>query len=307
MNESPNVIIKARSADGYIFALLATMLWAGNFVAARALAFAIPPCQFNFWRWVTAFLAILPFALPHLTQDMPAIRANFRYMSTMAIIGVTLMNAFIYKAGQSTESLNMALLMPATPMVILIFSRILYGEPITPKRLAGMLVAMAGILILISRGQWQRLAGLEFANGDLWTLGCMLSFALYSLFMRQRPRDISSAGFNAAIFFLGLIYALPFVLWEIIYLPLPVMSWQLTAGILYAGLGCSAMAFWLWTIGIDRIGPVRAGIVYYSLPIFAAIMAKIVLDENVYPAQITGGILIVCGIFTATVPWPRHT
>lgn len=292
-----------KNAAGYIFALLATMVWAGNFVAARALAWEIPPCQFNFWRWVLAFVAIVPFAVPHLREDIAIARKKFGYMSFMAIVGVTLMNAFIYKAGQSTESLNMALLMPATPMVILLLARIVYGEPVTLRRLSGMLVACAGILVVISRGQWQKLAALEFAGGDLWTLGCMGCFATYSLFMRQRPQAISSVGFNFIVFGLGILYALPSVIVEMAYLPLPNFSFALVTGLLYAGLGCSALAFWLWTVGIDHIGPVRAGIIYYTLPIFAAIMGKIVLGEQIWATQVVGGCLIVLGIFTATIPW----
>lgn len=285
---------------GYGAALLATMIWAGNFVAARALAWAIPPLQFNFWRWVIAFAVILPFAIPHLRADWPIFRAHFGYMSLMALLGVTLMNAFIYQAGHSTESLNMALLMPASPLVVLVLARVFYAEPIRPGRLAGMLCAMCGILVLISRGSWQTLLALEVRPGDLWTMGCMLSFALYSLLMRKRPKDISPSGFNALVFGLGLVYALPMIALEMYFLPLPRFSLPLLTGLLYAGVGCSALAFWLWTVGIDRVGPVRASIIYYSLPLFAAIMARIVLDETVSFAQILGGALITAGIFAAT-------
>lgn len=294
------------SFKGYIAALGATIIWAGNFIVARMFAEALPPCQFNFWRWTIAFVAILPFALPRLHKELPAIGKNFGYLSLMAIVGVTLMNSFIYKAGQTVESLNMALLMPATPIVILLLSRVVYGERFTVKRLAGMCVAMAGILLLISRGDFQKLARLEIAGGDLWTLGCMLSFAVYSLLMRRRSPSITPAVFNAVVFFLGLVYALPLVFAELWLLPPPVFSLPLLGGIIYAGLGCSTAAFWLWTIGIDRIGPVRAGIVYYSLPLFAAIMANLALNEAVTSIQVYGGALIIGGIFVATVSSRSH-
>lgn len=291
-----------KSAIGYGAALMATIVWAGNFVAARALAWAIPPCQFNFWRWAIAFLALAPFAAPHLKADWPAIRRHFAYLSLMGILGVTLMNTFVYKAGQTTESLNMALLMPVTPLIILILTRIFYGEAIPPRRLFGMLAAMAGILVLVSRGSLSALASLEIRSGDLWSMGCVVCFALYSLLMRQRPKDISPAAFNLAVFGLGLIYALPTVLIEIPLAGLPLMGAASWIGLLYSGLGCSALAFWLWTLGIDRIGPVKAGIVYYSLPLFAAIMGRIVLGETVSAAQMLGGCLIIAGIFTASLP-----
>lgn len=289
------------NAAGYGAALLATGIWAGNFVASRALAGQIPPCQFNFWRWIIALAAILPFALRHIRADWGAIRRNWKYLSLMGLLGVTLMNAFIYKAGQSTESLNMALLMPATPVVVLLLSRILYGELLYWQRLLGMLTAVAGICILLSRGDIGRLLDLKLNSGDLWTLGSMLCFALYSLFMRRRPREISPLGFNAAVFGLGLLYALPCVLLEAWLLPLPKITPALITGLVYAGAGCSALGFWLWTIGVDRIGPVPASIIYYSLPVFAGIESALILGESVLPSQIAGGLLITGGICAATL------
>lgn len=290
------------SFSGYLSALLATIIWSGNFVVARAFAPDLPPCQFNFWRWLIAFIAILPFAIPALGKEWGVLKANFAYLSLMGLLGVTLMNTFIYKAGQSAESLNMALLMPATPIVILILARIFYHELISGKRLIGMLIAMAGIIILICKGSWQKLAALDFTSGDIWTLGCMLCFAFYSLLMRKRPENITPVVFNAAVFGLGLAYALPLVGVELYCLPAPSFSWPLFGGLLYAGIGCSTLAFWLWTLGIDRIGPVKAGIVYYSLPLFAAIMSTTILGEKVVAVQVIGGLLIISGIFIASLP-----
>ena len=69
-------------------------------------------------------------------------------------------------------------------------------------------------------------------------------------------------------------------------------------------MGCSFLSFWLWTLAVDRIGPVRAGMVYYSLPLFAAAGSFLVLGERVTEAQIMGGCLVIGGILAAT--WPRH-
>ena len=223
----------------------------------------------------------------------------------MSLLGVTLMNTFFYKAGQSTESLNMALIAPTAPIIILIFSRLLYGEAITPRRLLGMLVVATGIMILVSRGDMERLAALRFAPGDLWSLGGAASFGLYSLFMRHRGTDLSVFGFSAATFGLGALFCVPPVLAEMCWLP-PV-QWEpaVIIGVLYAGVGCSFCSFCLWTAAISRIGPVRAGIVYYSMPVFAATGAHIVLGEAVNTAQVVGGMLIIGGILIATLQRPH--
>ena len=287
---------------GYGSALLATIIWSGNFVAARAVAALIPPWQCNFWRWLVALAVILPFAWKGLRADLPAIRREWRYLSFMALLGVTLMNTLIYKAGQTTASLNMALLVPTAPIVILVFSRVLYGEPITGRRLGGVALVLCGVCLLVSRGDLGRLTGLSFASGDLWALGGAICFGLYSLFMRRRPRELSALGFNVATFALGLVFSLPFTVAEACILPLPRLEPAVIVSILYTGIGCSFVSFWLWTLAVDRIGPVRAGIVYYSLPVFAAVGSFLVLGERVTGAQIAGGSLVIGGILAATLP-----
>lgn len=293
------------TAAGYGMALLATIIWSGNFVVARAVADMIPPWQCNFWRWVIAFAVCLPFAWRHLRQDFPLLRRHWRYVSLMALLGVSFMNTFFYKAGQTTPSLNMALIAPTAPVIILLLSRIIYGDPISPRRLLGMCVVMAGIVVLVSRGDWQRLASLSFAGGDLWSLGGALSFGLYSLFIRSRPAGLSTLGFSAATFGLGSLFCLPAVIGEMWLLPPVVWSGEVLTGVLYAGIGCSFVSFSLWTRAIACIGPVRAGIVYYSLPLYAALAAWLVLGEAVIAAQVVGGLLIVGGIVTATLQTHR--
>lgn len=288
---------------GYGSALLATIIWSGNFVVSRAVASLIPPWQCNFWRWLVALVVILPFAWRGLGADWPIIRRQWRYLSLMALLGVTLMNTLIYKAGQTTTSLNMALLVPTAPIVILVFSRLLYGEPITGRRLAGMFIVLGGIVLLACRGDWERLARLQFNSGDVWALAGAICFGLYSLFMRRRSQEISALGFNVATFSLGLLFSLPFTVAEACLLPLPRLQPAVIISALYTGVGCSFLSFWLWTLAVDRIGPVRAGMIYYSLPLFAAIGSFLVLGERVSEVQVMGGCLVIGGILAAT--WPR--
>ena len=103
---------------------------------------------------------------------------------------------------------------------------------------------------------------------------------------------------------LGLLCALPFTLAEALLLPLPRANMPVVVSVLYTGIGCSFLSFWLWTLAIDRIGPVRAGIVYYSLPVFAAAASVAVLGEAIVGAQILGGALVITGIMAATLRAP---
>ncbi len=293
-------------SQGIFCALFATIIWSGNFIVSRAIAQEIPPLQLNFWRWALAFCCLFPFFLPHWHNDMPIIRKHIKYLSFMGIFGVGVLNPLVYKAGQTTESLNMALLVPTAPIMIMIFSRICYGEPITRRRLCGLVLVLAGVIAVVTRGSLENLLHIRFTSGDFWALGGALSFGLYSLLMRKRPQELSATGFNTATFGLGLLYSLPPVLLEAWLLPLPQINANVIGGIVYAGVGCSFIAFCLWTMAIDRIGAVLSGFVYYTLPLFAAIGSILILNEKLLPAHFWGGLLIISGILTATIPTRQH-
>lgn len=286
---------------GYLAALSATVLWAGNFVVARGIAQEIPPVQLNFWRWLLALACILPFAWPKLRADWPAMKRHWRYLAAMGLVGVSALNAFVYKAGQTTESLNMALLVPTAPVMIILLSRIVYGEPLTPRRLGGVAIVLVGVLELVSRGDWGHIASLRFLPGDLWALAGAACFALYSLFVRKRPAGISVEGFNAATFAWGLVLMLPALALETATGPATSWSARVVIGVAYAGIGCSFAAYTLWTKAIGSIGPVLAGIVYYFLPVVTAVESVWLLGEAVTAAHVLGGALIVSGILLATL------
>ncbi len=288
-------------AVGYIAAFAAVILWAGNFVLARAMATSIPPIQLNFWRWLVALLCILPFAFRTMRDDMPIIKQNLWYLVFMALIGVTCLNAFFYKAGQSTSSINIVLFVPSAPIVIMLLSRFLCAEPITLRRLFGLIIILIGLVFLISRGQWENIAKVQLSMGDLWSLGGVLCFGIYSFFTRYRPKHLSSAGFHVSTFFLGLLISLPFFILEVIFLPPFDWNYKVAASILYAGVGCSFIAYMLWTKAIDVLGPVAVGMVYYTIPLFTALEGVLILHEDITNVHIIGGSLMVIGILLAIV------
>ncbi len=287
---------------GYTMAILAVVIWAGNFVAARAIAFSIPPVQMNFWRWALAFVCILPFALKTWREDWPIIKQHWLYIAAVGFVGVTCLNAFFYKAGSTTSSINMVLFVPSAPIVIMLLSRIFCAEPITWRRLGGLGFILAGLLLLVSRGDINNILQLRISSGDLWSIAGVISFGVYSFITRYRPQNISASSFLTASFAWGLLLSLPFLVWEMRVLPAPTWSTDVYIAIAYAGIGCSSIAYLLWTKAIDSIGPVPAGMIYYSIPLFTALEGVLILGENVNFLHILGGGLMLTGMVLATLP-----
>lgn len=286
--------------QGILFALLATAVWSANFVVSRGMADAIPPCTLAVGRWVTAFCAVLPFALPSLKREWPHFIRHWKYYLAISFIGTAFFNTAIYIGAHSVPSLNMSLIATSSPLFTILLARVFFGEAITRRRLAGIAIALCGILMLMAKGNLARLASLSFGAGDLLLLSAAMGFSGYTLLLRKRPTGASQSAFFAVTFGAGLLMLLPLALWEarqnagIRFTP------ELIGTFLYMGLGASLFSFWCWTRAVSAIGPAKAAVIYYSLPLFSGLEAVVFLGEPILWVHFVSGALILGGLFLAT-------
>ena len=176
--------IFSHTVTGYLFALLATVVWSGNFVVARGLAGALSPVELSFWRWSIAFLTILPFAGRSLLRSLPLVRGTWGKVILMALLGITCFNTFIYQAGHTTDATNMSLLATASPIVMAAIAHLFLRERLSRFQFFGLCGALCGVIILVSRGRLGTLLGLRFAQGDLGMILSVCLFAGDSLMLR---------------------------------------------------------------------------------------------------------------------------
>ncbi|HDQ74120.1 MAG TPA: DMT family transporter [Chloroflexi bacterium] len=285
---------------GYALALAATAIWAGNFVVARGIHEAIPPAALAFWRWAVATVALAPFALRPTIAAWPVIRRHWRYLTVTALVGVTLFNTLIYVAGHTTEAINLSLIAASSPVFVILLARFLYGDLITPPKAIGTVVALGGVTLLITAGSLDRLLRLTFAIGDLWMLLAALAFAGYSTLVKHKPEAMDTRVFLMSTFTLGVLFLIPLYWGErrlgyVIHLT-PVT----TLAVLYVGIGASLVAFFAWNEAIVRIGPSRAALMYYLVPVFSGVASSLILGEPVGVVHVLSMALIVSGIAVAT-------
>ena len=288
------------SWQGALFALAATVVWSFNFIAARGLIDTIPPCTLAFGRWLTAFLAVLPFALPALRREWRHFLPHWGYYLLVSLIGIAFFNTAIYKGAHTVPALNMTLIATTAPLFTLLLARLFFGEGINALRAAGIVTAFCGVILLICRGDLGVLASLSFHEGDLLLLAASLSFSIYTLLVRKKPEGCGLLSYFAITFGLGMILLLPAAVWEYTQGMRIQFTPALAGGLLYMGLGASLLAFWCWAKAISLIGPGRSSIIYYSLPLFAGIEAVLFLGEPVLWVHFVSGALIVGGLVMST-------
>jgi drug/metabolite transporter (DMT)-like permease len=281
---------------GYLFAMGATAIWSGNFIVARGLSDSIPPVSLAFFRWLVAVIVFTPFAIANVVRELPIIKRNIAYFSITSFLGVTVFNTLIYFAGQTTTAMNLSLIAITFPIFIMLLSRILYAERLTIKKGIGIVFVLAGVVFLITNGNIATLLNISFNIGDVWMLIASIIFAVYSLFLKNKPKGLSVKTLQLTTFILGLIFLFPFFIWEQSRVNDFFLNSTTIPAILYVGIFASLSAFVLWNKSIVILGPSKAGMVYYTLPLFSGFLGYLLLNESLSVIHLYSMVLILCGI-----------
>jgi drug/metabolite transporter (DMT)-like permease len=289
-------------ALGTALILLALLSWAGNALVGRTAPDAhVPPLALNFWRWVVAFLVLAPFALAKLKRQWPLFREHWWLWVVFGIISVAGFNAVFYIALQHTTVVQGTLISGALPIIVLIAARVFLSQPINARQLAGVLISMAGVVVIVSRGDIHMLRRLDLNIGDLWMLFAICLWAAQIILIRFMPRQMDLVAFQVASFVPGLIVALPFYLYETTGgQPMP-LNQQALFSIAYTGLVASVFGFTCWNLGARRISAKHAGYLGNLYPVFSASLGIMVLGEPFRWYHAAGALVIFAGIYLATV------
>jgi drug/metabolite transporter (DMT)-like permease len=287
---------------GVGLAVLATIIWSGNFVLARKVIHEIPPVTLSFYRWLTATLILLPFAWKYFIKELHLVKNNSWYFLLAAVTGVSMFNTFVYVAAHFSEAINMAILGTcSSPIMSVILARIVLKEKITTLRIIGILVCITGILLLLSKGSFETLMNFRFSKGDWWIMAAALSFAIYNTMVKKKPKEMHPINFLFVVFLLGTIMLVPFYIYEFNQQGGIAINVFNGFSILYLGLGTSVISFMIWNKAIAALGTGRTALFGNLIPVFSSIEAVIFLHEKISPIHIFSFILVVAGLVIANM------
>jgi drug/metabolite transporter (DMT)-like permease len=294
--------VKRNTYTGISLAVLATLIWSGNFIIARGVIKDIPPISLNFYRWLLASVIILPFAIKKFRSEWPSVKRSWHYLLWVSLTGIALFNTFVYIGAHYTSAINLALIgTTSSPVMAIIMARIFLKEPIGWMKLAGLVFCITGVLFLLSGGNLQNLPGHKYSTGDIWVLIAAFCFAGYNTLVKKKPASISSMNFLFVVFSFGTIMLLPFYIWEINRTPPVVWNTDLFLAILYLGLGASVICFLIWNIAIHKLGAGRTALFGNLIPIFSSIEAVLLLHEQFTWVHIVSMIIVFTGIVLANL------
>ena len=285
---------------GISLAVLAVIIWSGNFIIARGVIKQIPPVSLAFYRWLSASIIIFPFAMKQTASEWKFVRQSWHYLFWASVSGITLFNTFVYIGAHYTTAINLALIGTTTsPIIAIILAKIFLKERIGLLKMGGIMLCIAGVLFLLARGSLQNLVSLNFTKGDGWILLAALCFAVYNTMVRKKPSTISSVNYLFVTFSFGTLLLLPFYCWELSNTAVVTWNSNLILIILYLGAGASVICFLFWNIAVGKLGAGRTALFGNLIPIFSSAEAAILLDEEFTWIHVVSMLLVFGGIIMA--------
>jgi len=279
----------------YAFPLLAILIWAGNTVITKMSAGAIFPAEIGFYRWLLAGLLFTPFLLRPMLRNWAHIRPNLGKIFILGVLGMAVYQSLAYFAAAVTSATNMGIILSLMPLMSLAMAIISLGLRLTFGALIGALVSFIGVLVVVSGGDLGLLLQHGLNSGDALMLIATLAYALYSTLLKKWQLRLAPL----LLLYLQVLVAI------IVLFPLFLFSEKTGLGtgniglVLYACVLASMVAPLAWMQAVTRLGPSRTTLFFNLLPAITAVIAALVLNEQLALYHLVGGLMTLAGVILA--------
>lgn len=279
---------------GALSGLIAAAMWGGLYVVSDAVLDVVPPATLVLIRYLIA-LPVLSIAF-WLTRARGVARRDLKLVALTSFVGfgISLLAQFI-GTKLSTAAAG-ALITSATPAFIIIFAWLILREAAGLRQWIGLGLATVGVLIvsLLSNST----ASVEAADplvGNLFLILAAVTWALYSVLAKKLTARYSSLAITLMVTAIGIPIVAPVAMLELQTQAIGVLTPGVIAGILYLGVGSTAIAFFLWNKSFELLDAASASLFFFAQPIVGVLLSAIFRAQQLDVSFFIGGALILIG------------
>ncbi|GAC1664205.1 MAG: DMT family transporter [Ktedonobacteraceae bacterium] len=278
----------------------ASCLWGGMYVVSKASFGTIPPVALGLFRLlVGSFVLWLALWISSRFQAQPStalMTAERRRLPLLGLcIAATIMTQF--EGTNLATAHDGALLTTTTPIFIVPIAWLLLRERPHWRTIAGMLIALAGVVLIVG------IAGPTISGqgllGDALLIVSALAWALFTVLGAPVVRNVSALIVSTYATLWSLVFFLPFAAWELFQHPLTTISTGSLGSILYLGIGATALAWFLWYKGVERLPASVSAIFFFAQPLVGGLLSAFFLHEALGLSFWLGGFVLALGILLA--------
>lgn len=254
----------------------------------------VAPIYSSLGRFGFGSLGLLLIMLGVRPWPKPTRAVTWRLVA-MGFLGVAFYNICFFSGLKTVPAGRASLMAALQPSFIFIYSRIVWGEKATPRKLAGLILSLFGVSLVLTQADPQKLFSTGFGSGDLWILGAILAWFGYTIIGRDLANRIEPLPATAYSIWAGLLMLLAYV--AFVHPALPDLSrpsfWIITS---YLGFLGTTLAFLLYLRGLEQIGAARTSIFLNLVPIASVLSSNLILDEPITWPTVVGGVLALTGV-----------
>ena len=287
-----------QNTKAYIMLVCATLFWAGNFMVGKfAFLTNIPPMSLVFYRWSLVWLILLPFTFKEIIRSKDIILKNLPLLLFLALTSVGLFNSFTYLSLVYTQVINASLFNTAIPAIIILLCFLFKIEKTNKYQILGLIISVIGILSIITKLNLEIILSLNFNKGDLIMIGGVITWGLYSSFLKRKTFTLPLLTLVHVLCSFGLIFIFPQFIYEYSQGQTIDFDMELFYILIFLALFPSIGSYYCWAGAVSIIGANRAGISLSLIPLFSTIMAIFFYKEQFQFFHLIGAILIILGLF----------
>jgi drug/metabolite transporter (DMT)-like permease len=270
--------------------------WSGNYVAGKIALHSFPPVLLYGLRISMAAVMMLPVYFWQRRRSPPTwTRRDLPLMVAIGVFGVSL-NQFLWVLGLSrTSVVHSSIFGNMSPMLVLLLAGARGLERLTPRKIAGVLVSLAGVVLL--RAMDSHSHGDATFLGDLITFCGSLAFAIFTVLGKPTAKQYGSIAINTVAYVGGAALLAPVTLWQAARFPLAAVPWSAWAAVFYMALGPSVICYLIYYYALAHMEASRLAAINYLLPPLASLLGVWMLAETVTLWTALAAAVIFGGIY----------
>jgi drug/metabolite transporter (DMT)-like permease len=280
----------------YVRLITVPAIWGGTFVAGKIVVASLTPLMGSFARYLVACVALLVAAFV-LEGGLPRLSPR-QWLATfvLGLFGVFAYNLFFMGALTRLPASRAALIIALNPAITIAISAVALGERLSARRWAGVVLALLGVAVVVSRGDFASFASGGIGTGELFMFAAVTSWALYTILGRKVLGGLSplAATNYAALWGTLLLGAVAAPHFDTLH-PSQFTS-TLVLALLYLGVLGTALAFVWYYMSVKKVGASSASIFNNLVPVFGVAISVAVLGEALLPSMLIGGAIAIAGV-----------
>jgi drug/metabolite transporter (DMT)-like permease len=286
---------------GYAAMIFVGFLFGSSLVVARAFADVIPPFGMTAFRWVGVIAILGAIYFREIWRYRSVLRREWLRMLVLGALGMTFPAVTTYFGVHTTTAANIGLISSASPVMVMVGGALLFGQPLSVRRIIGVVLSVVGVAIIVTRGSLDTLLSLTFVPGDLWALAGAVAWASYTLLMIPWRLNMPPMVQLCLLSLTGLASSLPLAVWEALQgQHYHALDWRLPTVAVYTILLPSLLAFALHNFTARTLSPAHAAMSQYLVPVFAAALGAAALGDHFLLFHWIGGGAIIAGVYLAS-------